>query len=96
MLKIYAEGRNEDPRRVAARSSPSALLPHEVHIINNIERDISDIRRRNLEEQICVDEYESSDDAAVVEECMGPVSVRRNNIDNSEDEFDMSEDSGSE
>ncbi len=91
-----AKGLNEDPRRVSSRTSSSSnnnLLPQEVHIIKNIEQSAQEIRRIDLLfEGSDVDE--SNSDTSEVEDCNRSVPVQ--DMDDSEQEFHMSEDSGSE
>ncbi len=96
MLKRHAQGLNEDPRCVSMRtssSSLSALLPHEVQTISNVEQSVNDIRRSILEHGgPYVDA--SNSDTSEAEECIRSVPVH--DFDDSDPEFYMSEESGSE
>ena len=96
MLKRHAKGLNEDPRRVSSRTSSSSnnnISPPEVQIISNIEQSVQEIRRIDL---LFEGSYgdESNSDTSEVEDCNRSVPVH--DMDDSEQEFHMSEDSGSE
>ncbi len=90
-----AKGLNEDPRQVVSRTSSSSndiLSPHEVQIIDNIERSVQEIRRVDL-----LFEHINEDSNSYTSEetdCIRSVPVH--GMDDSDPESFMSEDSGSE
>ncbi len=74
-------------------SSNDSLTPHEVQVIDNVEREVQEIRRIDLLFE-GIDDVDSMSNTSEEEDCIRSVPVH--GIDDSEVESCMSEDSGSE
>ena len=83
MLQRFSEGLNEDPRRVAARTTPNAPMPHEARAIENLEYELCDIQNPMQNEHAEIELDVSDEGASEAAEELGgaPVISRAHDMD---------------